>query len=130
MKAKIVLMIGILAAALSAAPRTLPCSPPLPQDVCAMQERIYLQTDFKNTEEVRSLMVGLKDLLITHDGASTFIREHVLALVDHVIEQAHSVRAPWQILSAVAGQDLLFPMGKTLREYEKQHGEILPMDWE
>src|SRR4051812_43405041 len=100
MKRKLILMVATVVASVASAAA---CPPLLPKDVCRMQKQVYLETDFKQTDSVRAAMVGLKDLLIRHDGAAAVVREHILGLVDHVIEKAHQERAPWPILATATG---------------------------
>jgi hypothetical protein len=106
------------------------CPPTLPEDVCKLEEQLYLHTDFHQTGQVREVMVGLKNLLIAHHQGDESLREHILGLVDHVVEEAHAVRAPKSVLELATGQPLLFPMDRKLREWEKTHGAVVPLDWE
>jgi hypothetical protein len=105
------------------------CSPLVPDDVCLMEHLIYEQTDFRKTEDVRRDMVGLKNLLIAHDGDSSTIKEHILGLTGHVIAESNEVRAPHDIISQADGQPTLFGVMAQLEAYEKANGPIVPLDW-
>jgi hypothetical protein len=122
-------IIAALLAAIPSAFAQTPCSPDVPDDVCQIEQAIYVQTDFKNTDEVRHLLVSLKDLLIKHDGDSSAIKEHILGLFDQVVEESHEVRAPKNILAQAQGQPNLFKIYDQLTAYQKQNGPIVPLDW-
>jgi hypothetical protein len=106
-----------------------PCSPAVPDDVCSVEQMIYVQTDFKNTDQVRLDMTSLKQLLMKYDGGDATLKEHILGLVDQVVEQAHEVRAPRDILAQAAGKENLTGIYDALKAYEDKNGDIVPLDW-
>jgi hypothetical protein len=105
------------------------CSPNLPQDVCSLEERIYNNLDFKNKDDLRSVMVGLKGLLVNHASDSLVVQDHILGLVDQVVEEAHQVRAPQNILNQAKGKPNLFGIYDQLKSYWAKNGPIVPLDW-
>src|SRR4051812_19722397 len=52
------------------------CSTDVPVDVCKIETMIYMQTNFKNTTEVRRDLLGLKDLLVKYSSGPVHIKEH------------------------------------------------------
>jgi len=102
----------------------------LPDDVCALETKIYTNTDFKSTEDVRSVMVGLKQLLMNHVTDTNVIQDHILGLVEQVVGQAHEVRAPREILAEEVGQPDMIGVYDQLSRYESEKGPIVPLDWE
>jgi hypothetical protein len=128
-RTKMKFAVAALLAAIPSAYAQSPCSPTVPEDVCQIEQTIYVQTDFKNTDQVRQDLLNLKNLLIRHDGDSSVVKEHILGLFDHVIEEAHEVRAPKDILAQAEGKPNLFGIYDQLKAYEKQNGPIVPLDW-
>jgi hypothetical protein len=106
-----------------------PCAPAVPDDVCSVEQAIYVQTDFTDTDQVRQDMVSLKQLLMKYDSADSTLKEHILGLVDQVVEQAHEVLAPRDILAQATGKENLTGIYDALKKYEDTHGDIVPLDW-
>jgi hypothetical protein len=105
------------------------CAPAVPVDVCSLEDKIYTGTDFKSTQEVRAVMVGLKQLLMAHVSDSSVVQDHIVGLVEHVVEEAHEARAPREILAEAEGQPNLVSIHEKLAKYETQKGPIVPLDW-
>jgi hypothetical protein len=105
------------------------CAPLLPRDVCELENQIYTQTDFKKTEDVRAVMLGLKALFMAHVNDSVVVQDHLVGLTEHVLEAAFEARAPREILGAADGQPHLLKIHDRLMKYEKEHGPIVPLDW-
>src|SRR5260370_1358884 len=80
------------------------CSPSLPQDVCAVEQQIYLETDFHKTADVERDMISLKNLAMKYNIGSPTIFKHILELAEKVAEEAHAVRSPRQLLSSINGK--------------------------
>jgi hypothetical protein len=106
-----------------------PCAPAVPDDVCSVEQMIYVQTDFTNTDQVRQDMVSLKQLLMKYDAADAMLKEHILGLVDQVVEQANEVRAPRDILAQATGKENLTGIYDALKKYEDTNGDIVPLGW-
>ena len=113
----------------AAPPRPTLCPPSLPSDICEQETKIYLNTDFHDTEAVRAAAVGVKNLLIAHSSDSESIRTHLLDLMDQVIERDHQVRSADAILKEATGEPNLGGIYDELQEYYKTHGPIVPLDW-
>jgi len=113
----------------SVVPTVFPCSPALPEDLCVLEPRIFTQTDFSKTADVREIMTRLKDAWIRHAQEDMALRDHLLALVSQVMGRAHAIRYPGEIFEDAAGQDNLFSVDRQLSAYESEHGPVVPLDW-
>lgn len=107
-----------------------PCAPLVPDDICKIEQQIYIHTDFKRMEDVRSAIVRLKDLLMTHVSDNAATNEHILSLVDHVADEANANRVPADIIHSVTGKENLFAVLAKIRDWESKHGAILPLGWD
>lgn len=106
------------------------CAHQLPADVCAFEAKVYTETDFKNTEDLKQIMVELKSLLMKHNNDSALVQDHILTLGGQVVEEAYNQRAPKSILALADGKRNLLDMLKKLRKWETKNGQIVPLDWQ
>lgn len=106
------------------------CALNLPTDVCDFETRVYTETNFKNTKELRQVMIDFKGLLMKHVQASPLIQDRLLTLGGQIVEEAYRQRAPKKILALADGKRNLLEMLKKLRKWEAKNGQIVPLDWQ
>lgn len=106
------------------------CAPNLPTDICDFETKVYAETDFKNTKELRQVMVDFKSLLMKHASDSVLIQDHILTLGGQIVEEAYNQRAPKSILALADGKRNLMDILKKLRKWEAKNGQIVPLDWQ
>lgn len=127
MKRLLNLGLGILVSQWCYAQPTCPTG--IPADICQFETKVYTSTDFKNTDQVRQVMTGLKALMMAHSADSSMIQEHLLTLADQIVEEAYNQRAPKSILALADGKRMLTDMLKVLKPWEAKNGQIVPLDW-
>jgi len=106
------------------------CAPQLPTDICAFENKVYTETDFKKTKDLKQVMVELKNLLMKYSSGSALVQDHILTLGGQIVEEAYNQRAPKSILALADGKRNLLDMLKKLRKWEAKHGQIVPLDWQ
>ncbi len=104
------------------------CPAGVPTDICKFEVKVYTETDFKNTEQVRNLLTQFKSLMMAHIHDSSLIQDHLLSLGDQIIGEAYHQRMPKNLLSE--GASNLLQMMKPLKKWESEHGQIVPVDWQ
>jgi hypothetical protein len=105
------------------------CPPGISKDICQFEAKVYTDTDFKNTQDVRGVLTQFKSLLMAHSSDSAMVQEHLLSLGNQIVEESYSQRAPKEIVDTADGDKTLLKMFKSLREWEAKNGEVVPLDW-
>lgn len=123
------IVLGIFLMLTSSAFAQINCPPQLPADICEFETKVYTDTNFKSTPELKEVLVNFKSLLMKHSKDSALIQDHLLTVGGHIVEEAYNQRAPKQILALADGQRNLLDMLKNLRDWEAKNGQIVPLDW-
>lgn len=106
------------------------CTSQIPADICTFEDRVYTETNFKNTQELRQLLVDFKSLLMKHVNDPALIQDRILTLGNQIVEESYNQRAPKKILAMADGKKNLLDMLKHLRKWEAKNGQIVPLDWQ
>ena len=106
------------------------CAPNLPKDICELEQTIFLKTDFQKTNEVEKDMLELKQLSMKYDSGPKVFLDHILGLADYVSSEAHRIRSPKHLFSAIDGKPNMMWMMPKFREFQRKNGAVLPVGWE
>jgi hypothetical protein len=119
--------LGAVALACSAGLASTPSFAQDYEDVRRAHEA-YLRADFQSTDDVREVMVAIKAALLNHPSDATVL-QNLLQLNRQVTARAYEVRDASHILSAADGEQSLKDAIVPYRQFVRNHGEIIPLDW-